>query len=162
VNSREIGTGQHALKYLAPYVSRGCVANWRVSQCDVPTARSLAAAQLVLQVKRSCTKRYRGQRMSVVEFIRRWLQHVCPSGLHRVRHYGFLNARSRRSVEELRLRLRLLIAVSLNEVHYLACSQIVVSPAGLPMQCSLCGGPMLSVGFFPPADRPAVRSRAPP
>lgn len=158
VNSKAIGTGEHALKYLAPYVSRGCVANWRVSRCDAPAARSLAESQLVLQVKRSGTKRYRGQPMSVVEFIRRWLLHVCPNGLHRVRHYGFLNAHSRRSVEE----LRLLIAVSLNEVHYLACSQIIVAPARLPMQCSLCGGPMLSVGYLPPGDRTAVRSRAPP
>jgi len=74
---------------------------------------SLSNAHLMLQVKRSGKKRYRGQPLSVVEFIRRWLQHVCQSGLNRVRHYGFLNAHSRRSTEE----LRLLIAVSLNEVH---------------------------------------------
>lgn len=93
----------------------------------------------MLQVKRSGMHRYRGQPLAVVEFIRRWLQHVCPSGLHRVRHYGFLHAHSRRSVEE----LRLLIAVSLDEVHYLACSEIIVSPVPLAMVCQVCGGPML-------------------
>jgi hypothetical protein len=53
--------------------------------------------------------------MSVTEFIRRWLFHVLPSGLHRIRHYGFLNARSKRPLEE----IRWLIAVEQDRVHYL-------------------------------------------
>jgi hypothetical protein len=46
--------------------------------------------------------------LRVAEFIRRWMQHVLPSGRQRVRHYGFLNGHSKRSLGE----VRWLIAVS--------------------------------------------------
>ena len=82
---------------------------------------SIDQAQLVLQVKRSGKRRYQGVPLSVTEFIRRWLQHVLPSGLHRVRHYGLANTRSKSSIEE----IRLLIATALNRLHYLAKSQAV-------------------------------------
>jgi hypothetical protein len=34
--------------------------------------------------------------LTAVEFIRRFLLHVLPSGFHRIRYYGFLGARHRR------------------------------------------------------------------
>ena len=36
------------------------------------------------------------------EFLRRFLQHVLPSGFQKVRHYGFLSANSRVSIESVR------------------------------------------------------------
>jgi hypothetical protein len=156
VNSKAIGNGEHALKYLAPYVTRGCVANWRVSTCN--EADRIEDASLTLQVKRSGTKRYRGQRMSVTEFIRRWLLHVLPCGFHRIRHYGFLNAHSKRSLEE----VRLLIAIEQDRVHYLACTEqlVVPAPSPSPMTCPECGGPMISTGYYPPLSNHPTR--APP
>ena len=106
VDSEAVGDGKAAMAYLAPYMIRGAVSNWLVDWCD--DADSLDEAHCRLQVKRSGTRQYRPMALSVQEFIRRWLQHVLPAGLHRVRHYGFLHSSSRRSLKE----LRILIAVS--------------------------------------------------
>jgi hypothetical protein len=160
VDSRAIGSGEHALKYLAPYVTRGCVAQWRVTACD--EVDSIDDARLTLQVKRSGTRQYRGQPLSVIDFMRRWLRHVCPSGFHRVRHYGFLNSRSGRPIEE----VRLLIAVEQGTLHYLACTEQLVMPSPPPMICRKCGGPMVCLGYLPPASLPSAplssHVRAPP
>ena len=153
VDSQAIGTGEEALKYLAPYVSRGPVADWRVSECN--DADSLGKATLSLQVKRTGTRQYRPMSLSVIEFMRRWLMHVLPSGLNRVRHYGFFSGSSRRELEE----VKLLVAAALGQLHYLACTQILVHPQRSAMQCPHCGGPMQSLGYSPP---PTLRPRAPP
>ena len=157
VDSQAISSGEHALKYLAPYVTRGCVADWRVTACD--EVDLIEDARLTLQVKRSGTRQYRGQPLSVIEFIRRWLQHVCPSGFHRVRHYGFLNSHSKRSIQE----VRWLIAVANNQLHYLACGVEFVIAAGTKMSCPQCGGAMICLGYTPPvACVGAATARAPP
>ena len=80
VDSVAVSDGRATLKYLAPYVMRGPVSDWRVTSCN--EADSLDDARLVLQVKRSGTSRYRGLPLTVTEFIRRWLMHVLPAGLH--------------------------------------------------------------------------------
>ena len=40
--------------------------------------------------------------LPVFEFLRRFLQHVLPKGLHKVRHYGFLSRRTSRDLDEVR------------------------------------------------------------
>ena len=139
----------HATKQL-----HGCVANWRVSQCN--GAERLADATLVLQVKRSGSKQYKPMPLTVTEFIRRWLQHVVPSGFHRVRHYGFLNSHSRRTHEE----LELLIAAALGLLCYLFATPQIVCAEPMKMQCEYCGGCMISLGYFPPSS--TNQGRAPP
>jgi hypothetical protein len=153
VDSEPVGNGSHALKYLAPYVTRGCVADWRVTQCT--DTADLNDAALVLQVKRSGTRKYKPLTLSVTEFIRRWLQHVVPGGFHRVRHYGFLNGSSRRSNAE----LQLLIAVALGRLYYLLSTEQIVQAQPTKMRCDGCGGPMVSLGYTPP---PTEKGRAPP
>jgi len=144
VDSTAVGDGQRALTYLAPYVMRGAVANWRVTQCDA--ADSIDDARLSLQVKRSGTKKYRPVPLSVIEFIRRWLLHVLPAGLHRVRHYGFLHSSSRHSIVE----LKWLVAVAMLNVYYLTCSEVLVMANSPKLRCSRCGGQMISLGYVPP------------
>ena len=145
VDSTGVGDGQRAMAYLAPYVARGARGNWRVTQCD--DRACLDEAQLVLQVKRSGTKSYRGMRLSVVEFIRRWLLHVLPAGLHRVRHYGLLHPASRYGIEQ----LKLIVAAATMRLYLLACTEIIVmaeQPGG--MRCQRCGSAMVSLGYTPP------------
>jgi hypothetical protein len=101
--------------------------------------------------------------LTVTEFIRRWLMHVLPVGLHRVRHYGFLNGSSKRSLEE----VRLLVAVANEMLYYLACSEQVETTRPPKMVCPKCGQAMLCLGYTPPAidactPATAQPSRAPP
>ncbi len=150
VDSKAVGDGKHALTYLAPYVIRGAVANWRVTQCD--HADSIEDARLSLQVKRSGTKKYRPVPLSVIEFIRRWLLHVLPAGLHRVRYYGFLHNSSRRSTAE----LKWLVAVAMLNLYYLTCTEALVMANSPKLLCPHCGCPMISLGFVPPPTEPFV------
>ncbi len=144
VDAVAVGDGRASLKYLAPYVFRGPVSNWRVTQCC--WSESLEDARLVLQVKPSGKRKYRGMPLTVTEFIRRWLQHVLPSGFHRVRHYGFLNSHSNVSLSE----VRWLIAIANGLPHYLACGVELVLAAAAKMTCAECGGLMICLGYTPP------------
>ena len=43
--------------------------------------------------------------LSAFEFLRRFLQHVLPRGLHKLRHYGFLSRRSATDLDDVRTAL---------------------------------------------------------
>ncbi|QDV27569.1 IS91 family transposase [Aureliella helgolandensis] len=157
VDSQPVGNGRATLKYLAPYVARGPVSDWRVSWCN--DAESLENARLTLQVKKSGSDRYRGMPLTVTEFIRRWLMHVLPAGMHRIRSYGLLHSSNKRSLEE----VRLLIAVALGTVHYLLSQVLIVQAESPKLVCPQCGGSMTSLGYFPPIAAPIKTApRAPP
>ena len=78
--------------------------------------------------------------LPVDEFLRRFLLHVLPRGLVRIRHYGFLSSRRRRELVPL-------------------CKQLLgavvptPTPTGTPAPaesnpmwiCPLCGGPMIVI-----------------
>jgi Putative transposase len=52
--------------------------------------------------RKSGSNRWRTMTVDALEFIRRFLQHVLPSGLPKVRHYGFLSGNSGASIETVR------------------------------------------------------------
>jgi hypothetical protein len=79
-----VGTGEPALKYLAAYVYRTALSAERIVADD---------GQFVTftykDSKERCT---RTLRLPPERFLHRFLQHVLPQGLQRVRHFGFLSA----------------------------------------------------------------------
>lgn len=97
--------------------------------------------------RRSGSSRYRKMTVTAEEFIRRFLQHVLPSGFQKVRHYGF--AHSRRKID--REWLPMLVTVTLNLVYVLT-----VRAKPLPLKhaptCPDCGGPLFCLGFVPPSE----------
>lgn len=78
------------IDYLARYTRRIAISNARVVQVD--------AREVTLSYKdyRHGT-RHRRMTLAGEEFVRRFLLHVLPKGLMRVRHYGFLANRCRRA-----------------------------------------------------------------
>jgi len=94
------GQGDEAvLRYLARYVFRIAITNNRIVGLD--------ESGVTLRHKHRASNRWRTVRLSGQEFMRRFLQHVLPKGLHKVRYYGLWHA-SRR---ELAARARLLLAL---------------------------------------------------
>ena len=97
--------------------------------------------------RRSGSRRYRKMTVTAEEFIRRFLQHVLPSGFQKVRHYGF--AHSRRKID--REWLPMLVTVTLNLVYVLT-----VRAKPLPLKhaptCPDCGGPLFCLGFVRPSE----------
>jgi hypothetical protein len=78
-----VGTGEPALKYLAAYVFRTALSAERILADD---------GQTITFAYRDNQGRPGTVRLSPERFLHRFLQHVLPRGLQRVRHCGFLSA----------------------------------------------------------------------
>ncbi len=78
--------------------------------------------------ERSGARRANPGGAGVSQFIRRWLLHVLPKGLTRIRHYGYLGSAAKKT----RLRIRALLG-SIGE----PAAQL---PEPKPFTCQCCGG----------------------
>jgi len=78
-----VGTGEPALKYLAAYVYRTAFSAERILADD---------GQAITFAYRDNQGRPGTVRLSPERFLHRFLQHVLPRGLQRIRHFGFLSA----------------------------------------------------------------------
>jgi hypothetical protein len=95
------GGPQRVLKYLARYTHRVAISNHRL--------RSLENGRVSFEWKDYADRsRTKTMTLDAVEFIRRFLLHVLPSGMVRIRQFGFLANRVRQSKLEL---CRALLAV---------------------------------------------------
>jgi hypothetical protein len=95
------------------------------------------------------SKRQRKKTLEAREFLRRFLQHVLPSGLQQVRYYGFLSPASGVVLEM----VRWLIAVRAGLTYVLRSrrDEQAVAPAS-PPGCPACGGVLVRLGFVPAAS----------
>lgn len=96
VHIQPSGSGASALKYLGAYVSRTAITNARMLQVD-PDSVTFRWKD------RSEGNRKRELTLPGVEFVRRYLRHVLPTGLRSVRYYGFCHPTAKAS----RLRVQL-------------------------------------------------------
>jgi len=92
VHCEPVGSGKHALKYLAPYIFRVAISNRRLLR--------LENGHVTFQYRDGETKQIKTKTITAEEFIRRFLQHVLPYRFIKVRYYGFLSARHRPRLEK--------------------------------------------------------------
>jgi hypothetical protein len=71
------------LAYLSRYTHRVAISNRRLIKADVTSITFRGK-----EYRRDGRDRYTTMTLSPAEFIRRFLIHVLPKGLHRIRHYG--------------------------------------------------------------------------
>jgi hypothetical protein len=94
------GRGEQAvLDYLARYVHRIAITNSRILAIGENT--------VTFRYKNRKQNRWRTCTLSGHEFLRRFLQHVLPKGLHKVRYYGLWNPRKRQLLRNARVALEL-------------------------------------------------------
>jgi hypothetical protein len=94
------GEGEEAvLRYLARYVFRIAITNARIVGLDDHTVS--------FRTKHRQSNRWRICTLTGEEFMRRFLQHVLPKGLHKVRYFGLWHASKRRMASSARLLLHL-------------------------------------------------------
>jgi hypothetical protein len=115
------GSGLTALRYLARYVQRSAFAAKRLIGYD-------KQGNVLLRWTSSSTGNTAVMALHPHEFIRRWLLHVLPKGLTRVRHYGYLGSAARKT----RLRIRALLGHIGEPAPKL--------PEPTPFTCQCCGG----------------------
>jgi len=83
VNCQAVGSSQATLKYLAPYVFKVAISNSRIVRVQDRT--------VLIRYRKPHSERSRTLALDVIEFIRRFLQHVLPTGFMKIRYYGFMN-----------------------------------------------------------------------
>ena len=94
VDSEAVSESDTSLKYLAPYVFKVAISDNRILKVENRT--------VTLKYREHRTNLYRITSLNVLEFIRRFLQHVLPHGFMKVRHYGFLSANSAVPIDTIR------------------------------------------------------------
>jgi hypothetical protein len=111
----------------------------RIVSCD--------DGQVTFSYCRSGSNRQRKMTVDAFEFIRRFLQHVLPSGFQKVRHYGFLSPNSHHSIEAVRWLITLYYGLI-----YVLLAKLPQEVSNQPgTRCAECGGPMRVLMFQPPA-----------
>jgi hypothetical protein len=88
------GDGEHALRYLASYVFRVAISDRRIVSVQDRT--------VTIRYTDRESGKDRTAPFEVMEFLRRFLQHVLPTGFMKVRHFGFLNANCAVPLDEIR------------------------------------------------------------
>jgi hypothetical protein len=136
---RAFGGPEQVLKYLARYTHRVAISNSRLEGLD--------DGRVTFRLK-DYTEGGRTKRLTLDadEFLRRFVQHVVPRGLVKVRHYGLLANGQR----EARLSLcRRLLLVARVAAAVPGADAVSVEPAQ-PRCCPECGGTRLSYRALPP------------
>jgi Putative transposase len=143
------GGPEVVLKYLARYTHRAAISNHRLLE--------LEEGQVRFRWKDYAHGgRWRTMTLSAVEFVRRFLMHVLPSGFVRIRHYGLLANRHRR--EKLAL-CRELLGGAASEVEE---AELTARPEGsdpvTPTRaCPVCGaGRLVVIAELPAMDAARV------
>lgn len=83
-----------------------------------------------------------------MEFIRRFLQHVLPTGFMKIRHYGFFGVNAKISIQRIRELICDLYETLAELLEPPACDE---SP---PKLCSCCGHAMTHKAFITPGWTP--------
>lgn len=139
VHCQAVGAAEATLKYLAPYVFKVAISNSRILKVE--------EGQVVLHYTKPHSHRLRSMALPVMEFIRRFLQHVLPTGFMKVRYYGFLSPTSSVSLEEVRTRIEVVYGFA---VHT---PETAIEPVP-QLMCRHCGGPLVyRLSILPHQDR---------
>jgi hypothetical protein len=112
VNSKTVGDGRESLRYLAPYVFRVAIVNYRILRV---WQRPDGQWMVTFLVRPSGQTKYRPMTIGSEEFLRRFLQHVLPKGFQKVHHFGFMHTRSKWTANW----LSMLVTTSLSMVYVL-------------------------------------------
>ncbi len=125
VHIKPVETAEWTIRYLAPYVFKVAISDHRIEKIDGRT--------VTIRYKKSGSSRTRHLRLDVMEFIRRFLQHVLPTGFKKIRYYGFMSPNTSVSPDH----IRGLIELS-REFEIKTPEPDVIRMA--PLNCPSCGG----------------------
>jgi Putative transposase len=142
------------LAYLSRYTHRVAISNRRLISAD-ETSVSFTWKDYRIEGP----SRYKTMTLPTHEFIRRFLMHVLPKGLHLIRHYG-LFANGNRAANITRAR-ELLGVPSRTKQAKTSTAAAADEPRVLPRPCRCCGGRMIIVETFAAGCQPKHRP-APP
>jgi len=138
IDSQAVGRGQNTLRYLSRYVFRVAISNNRI--------KSIENGVIKFLYKDREKKKWKTMTLDAMEFIRRFLQHVLPKGLMKIRHYGFLNPNSTLPIEKIR--------ELISFIHDIVALFTEFPESEIPViKCSHCGHDLKFILFVKPEPR---------
>jgi hypothetical protein len=126
VNCQAVGESSASIKYLAPYVFKVAISNSRIVKVEDRT--------VTFRYKKPKSNRWRTMALDVIEFVRRFLQHVLPTGFMKVRYYGFMNPNCNVDLDTVSTLIELSYGFNLPPIEADA-----LEPWE-PLRCPHCGG----------------------
>lgn len=141
VNIQPFGNGENAIKYLGRYVGRSVIADSRILK--------ISGTHVTFRWKdRANHNAGRTSTIEGAEFVKRYLRHVLPRGMHSVRYHGFHHPTAKKT----RLKVMLLSgkAVDLATLQPVS-AQAPASPTPHRFTCPCCGRAMVRIGSLAPA-----------
>jgi Putative transposase/Transposase zinc-binding domain len=145
---RPFGGPEAVLAYLSRYTHRVAIANSRLIAFD---QQGVSFKWKNYRVEGR--DRYQRMTLETNEFIRRFLIHVLPKGLHRIRHYGLF---AKNACADNIVRARELLAAAKPE----AAPTSTAADSGKP-SCPCCGGRMIIIEVFERGAAPRHQPTAP-
>jgi hypothetical protein len=145
---RPFGGPEAVLAYLSRYTHRVAIANSRLITVD---ERGVTFKWKDYRIEGR--DRYKQMTLETFEFIRRFLIHVLPKGLHRIRHYGLL---AKSACAGNIARARELLAVAKPERQPTSAAADTNKPS-----CPCCGGRMIIIEVFARGATPRHQPTAP-
>ena len=143
---------EKVLRYLARYVLQGPMHNRRILGTE--------NGRYVLQYRDNDTRQFASVRLEPHEFLRRYLQHTLPKGMHKVRYFGWWGPSRRTILRGLQLQLR---ADPTELVDALAAEIDRIQAADTTRVCPHCGCTSSQIIERLPRERSGLlRSRHPP
>ena len=149
---RPFGGPEAVLAYLARYTHRVAISNRRLIKADAH-----GVTFKFKDYRIDGPGRYKTMTVHPHEFIRRFLIHVLPKGLHRIRHYGLLaNGQREANLIKARVLLRVKTIDPADDAlrHTQDGAAAGDAPTVLPRPCPCCGARMLIIETFEGVCRP--------
>jgi len=141
-----VGTGQEALKYLAPYVFRVAISNRNIL--------ALKDGQITFRYRHSKTNTSRTITLPAHKFISRFLQHILPRGFQKVRSYGLLHPKQRHLLDIVKEQLHQKRSATVERPHPSHPSHCTSGFTAVAL-CPKCACQMIHIAEIP-------RKRGPP
>ena len=145
---------QQVLRYLSRYTHRVAISNRRLVAAD-----DAGVAFRWKDYRIEGPGRWKTMRLHPHEFIRRFLLHVLPKGLHRIRHYGLFAATAK--AEHLAT-ARKLLHMPAPDVSAAAEGADTDANDTLNLKCPCCGGRMRIIERFKHGETPRHRPSSRP
>lgn len=135
VNCQTVGNSEHSIKYLSRYVFKVAISNSRIIKVE--------DRKVFFKYRKPRSQRWRTTSLDIIEFMRRFLQHVLPTGFMKVRYYGFMHPSSSVPLNEISARIELAYGFDVKTPS----RKIEPLP---PITCPDCGGTLIYRGSILP------------
>ena len=91
LNSQSVGNGARSIRYLSSYVFRTAISNHRVI--------TMENQRVLFRYNDTKSGKTKTMNLSPFEFIRRFFQHLLPTGFMKIRYYGFMHPSAKMPVK---------------------------------------------------------------